>query len=108
MADNANIADGSEVDEPLCATCLRPVSPLDHYCPHCGQSVGQLTAYLPCECIWFEAGLWARLWNRLWYKKGDGIARKCLFFVMVAVFAPILLILLPTVWWRKSKRADNR
>ena len=64
-AENGGMTD---VEVPLCLQCVHPVSPLDHYCPHCGQSVGQLTPYLPYEGIWFNAGMWGKLWDRLWYK----------------------------------------
>jgi len=97
------IATSNHGGTPLCLQCLRPVSRLDHFCPHCGQSVGQLAPYLPFESIWFEAGMWGKLWNRLWYKRTDSAANKCLFFLMILLGAPILLLALPTVWWWKSR-----
>lgn len=97
--------DGGEV--PLCLQCLRPVSPLNHYCPHCGQSVGQLTPYLPYEGIWFNAGMWGKLWDRLWYKNVDSAAWKCFSFVLIVIAAPVLLLALPTVWWWKSKQKSS-
>ncbi len=105
MATNAENALEDEV--PLCLHCLQPVSPLDHYCPHCGQSVGQLTPYLPYEGIWFNAGLWAKLWDRLWYRRVDSLPRKCFFFMLIVLGAPILLFALPTVWWWKSKSRSS-
>ena len=103
FSEYMGIENGDQDEAPLCLQCLQPVSPLDHYCPHCGQSVGQLTAYLPYEGIWFNAGLWAKLWNRLWYRRVDSLPRKCFFLMLIVLTAPILLLALPTVWWWKSK-----
>jgi hypothetical protein len=101
--DADNKEKNTDVELPLCLNCIRPVSPLDHYCPHCGQSVGQLTPYLPYEGIWFNAGMWGKLWDRLWYKNVDTVARKCFFFFLILIGTPILLLALPTVWWWKSR-----
>lgn len=106
MATDADLGGRDRLDVPLCLQCLRPVSPLDHYCPHCGQSVGQMTPYLPYEGIWFNAGMWAKLWDRLWFRNIDSAARKCFFFFIILLGAPILLLALPTVWWRKSKTEE--
>ena len=36
-------------ETPLRIKCLRPVDPLNYYCPHCGEATGQLTPYIPFE-----------------------------------------------------------
>ena len=36
---------------PVCIKCFKPVDPLAHYCPNCGEATGQFTHYLPLESI---------------------------------------------------------
>ncbi len=84
---------------PLCLHCIRPVSPLDHECPHCWRSVGQFTPCLPYERIWFEAEMWGKLWERIWYRDQDSLVRKTLFTLLViSIRAWPLLLAIPLTW----------
>lgn len=107
MAGDTDNAAEKETEVPLCLHCMRPVSPLDHYCQHCGQSVGQFTPYLPYEGIRFHAGMWGKLWKRLWFSDVDTLPRKCFFFLVILIGAPVLLLALPHVWWQSLEEPTD-
>lgn len=90
----------SQREAPLCLYCLRPVDPLDHYCPHCGEAVGQLTPYIPFVNIRWMTRIWDDIWQQLWSKDTPVIGRL-LRFVMIVLFAPILLVGIPFMLWSR-------
>ena len=48
--------DGQE--GPVCLKCMKPVDPLEYYCPYCGEASGQLTTYLPFVNLQWAATVW--------------------------------------------------
>ncbi len=76
---------------PICLACCDPVEPLDTVCPHCGAAVGQLTPFLPYESIRWSSDIWGRMWHQIW-KPGCSFISRGFRFLMVIVFAPVLLI----------------
>jgi predicted amidophosphoribosyltransferase len=108
--DNTRERSGSEDAVPVCLGCLRPVSPLQHYCAHCGSCVGQLTPYLPFEQIPYYAGFFGRLWKRVWLEQGTRAWRRVGYFVLMAVLEPVMLLaLVPLAFrWRRWYRAYHR
>ena len=87
---------------PLCIKCLRPVDPLNYYCPHCGEATGQLTPYIPFVNILWQTGIWGRMWRQLWSRDISSAGRLFRLF-MIIFFVPAMLIGLIPRLWRKSK-----
>lgn len=98
--------DETEADDPvpLCLNCLHAVKPLDKVCPTCGRAVGQLTPYLPWESIAWEAGIWGQMWKQVWHR-GSNFAGRALRLVIIVCFAPVLLVGLIPIAWRRLRRA---
>lgn len=94
MADD-NVERKESEDEgpptPLCLRCLKPVDPRDHYCPHCGNGVGQLTPYLPLESVPWETSIWGQTWRQVWSPELS-IPARLLRLMMVIWGAPWLLV----------------
>lgn len=99
-------SNGQLEEAPLCLRCLAPVHPLQHYCHQCGDTVGQLTPYIPYVNIRFYVSIYERLWRRLWFEHRDSIWIKIFFIVFIAWTAPILILGMPFVLWRRW-RADR-
>ena len=97
-----------QVEEtPLCLRCLQPVDPLTHYCPHCGEAVGRLTTYIPFVNIRWQANVWGRMWRQLGQRDTTAWGRL-IRFLMILVFAPILLVVgLPFVLARRLGRKEG-
>lgn len=112
----AEAAPGPDVDPgawrdatPLCARCLEPFDPLQHYCAQCGDAVGQLTPYIPFVNIAWTYSFLDIMWRRLWLDRGLSRARRALYCIGVAVniivLAPACLLLLAIpMWWSKRRR----
>lgn len=94
MADDNVEMEGTE-DEgpptPLCLMCLKPVDPLAHYCPHCGNTTGQLTPYLPFESIPWETGIWGQMWRQVESPRVS-VPGRLLRLFMIVWGAPALLV----------------
>jgi hypothetical protein len=82
---------------------MRPVSPLDHVCPHCGAAVGQFTPFLPYEGIRFNAQMEGKLWKQVWFGEDVGIGKRVAYLVLILVGLPFLLVALPAVLWSKYR-----
>lgn len=94
MAEDDTRADEVESQEPqspVCLRCLRPVDPVAHYCPNCGEATGRFTTYLPFESIPWSTHIWGRMWRQLWSRHVSVPGRLFRFF-MVVWGAPVLLI----------------
>ena len=103
-ASESSIDGGEQREVPLCLQCAEPVDPLDKICPHCGEAVGQLTPYLPWESIRWEAGIWGRMWRQLW-RRDVSRPGRALRAALIVCFAPILLLgLIPLAWRRLRKQ----
>ena len=83
-------------DVPVCLHCMRPHSPLEHFCPHCGNTVGQLTPNIPFVSIPFEVEFLSSTWRRIW-ASDTGAALRVVCVLIVVMLAPLLLVGLPFV-----------
>ncbi len=92
-SDNTRIEeDGNQgPPTPVCLRCLRPVDPVFHYCPHCGEATGRFTTYLPFEQIPWETRIWGQMWRQLW-SRNVSIPGRLLRLFMIVWAAPVLLI----------------
>lgn len=79
---------------PLCTRCLAPQHPLTHYCPVCGEAVGQFTPYIPYVNIRFQANFFGDAWRLTW-APDTGILLRVLCIVSIALLAPILFVATP-------------
>ena len=92
-----------DLGTPVCLRCLTPFDPLQHYCTNCGEAVGQLTPYIPFVNIGFSVSIYERLWRRIWFERRDRWWAKAFYFVFIAMFAEILLLVVPFVLWRRYR-----
>ena len=93
---------------PLCTRCLRPHSPHQYYCAHCGAAVGQYTAYIPYVDIPFFANFYGRLWRRAWFERGVSLISRAFSMLIILLAAPVMLIGLPfAILKRRRERADG-
>jgi len=76
---------------PVCIRCFRPVDPLAHYCPHCGEATGQLTPYIPFVSIPWETRIWGQMWRQIWSREVSLPGRMFRLF-MVVWNVPVMLI----------------
>ncbi len=76
---------------PVCIRCFRPVDPLAHYCPQCGQATGQLTPYIPYLSIPWETRIWGQVWRQIWSRDVSLPGRMFRLF-MVVWNVPFMLI----------------
>ena len=93
-------SDEKEQETPVCLKCFRPVSPLSHFCPYCGEASGQFTPSLPFESIRWQTQIWVRAWRQVW-SSGVSIPGRWFRLVMVILNAPILLL---GIFWRIRPR----
>ncbi len=96
---------GEEQETPVCLKCFRPISPLAHSCPHCGEAAGQYTPNLPFESIRWQAQTWGRAWRQIW-SPGLSIWSRWFRLVMIVLNAPFLLI--GVFWQIRPKRRQPR
>lgn len=98
---------GKEI--PLCLRCARPVDPLSHYCPHCGETTGQMTPYIPFVNLRMQINFWVQSWEQVWSGR-ISFAGRCLRLFMIVLYMPILLVaLIPMLWEKlKSKKKEDR
>jgi hypothetical protein len=80
---------------PVCIRCFRPIDPLLHYCPHCGEAVGQLTQYIPFLNLRWQVSVWVRMWKQLWSRNVSFWGRLFRLFMIIWQFPIILLVGLP-------------
>ncbi len=93
---------GETKDIPLCLNCARPVDPLSHYCPHCGEATGQLTPYIPFVNLRMQVSFYGQLWRQLWFGRISFLGRVFR-LIMLVVLVPFVLLVLPFVLWDKLK-----
>ena len=77
---------------PVCLKCLTPHSALKHYCENCGETVGQLTPYVPYLNIPYNYSIFGRMWKRAFVEQGVPIASRVLYVFMLLV---LMLIYVP-------------
>jgi hypothetical protein len=94
---------GPQEEVPLCLRCLRPVDPRAHYCPHCGEAMGQLTPILPFESIPWQTRIFGQMWRQVWSRRVSIPGRLARLLVIV-LFAPVLLLGLLFRPWRRSRK----
>lgn len=104
MGDDVDQIEGPLEDNavPLCLRCLAAVDPLDKACANCGGAVGQLTPYLPFESIPWAAGGWGNMWHQMLERKAS-IAGRVFRFLVIVNWAPILLVGVFPLLWRKLR-----
>ena len=98
----------NDQEQPLCLHCLSPYDPLSDYCPSCGAVVGQLTPYKPYEGIRYNTAPFGTLWRKTWRSKETPTIVKCMYLVMIFLFAPIMLLGLPFELYAFIKRRRKR
>ncbi len=102
--------DGHESSEqsnqkmPVCLKCLTPYSPPQHYCQKYGETVGQLSPYIPYINIPFSYSIFGTMWKRIWLEQGVPIRWNVFCVLMIIVLAPVMLIGLPFVLIAKLRR----
>ena len=89
---------------PVCLKCLTPHSPLQHYCQECGETVGQLSPYIPFVNIPFNYSIFGTMWRRTWLEQAVPVRWKVFYMFMIIRFAPIMIIGLPFVLIAKLRR----
>jgi hypothetical protein len=93
---------------PVCIRCFRPVHPLHHSCPHCGEAVGQFTQYIPFVNLRWQVSVWGRMWQQVWSHNVSFMGRL-LRLLMIIWNVPILLLIgLPFKIIQKSKKKRRR
>ncbi|MEN6423945.1 MAG: hypothetical protein ABFE13_01175 [Phycisphaerales bacterium] len=107
MAENDDVeieeGENQEPPEPVCLRCLRPVEPVFHYCPHCGEATGRFTTYLPFESIPWETRIWGRMWRQLW-SRNVSLPGRLLRLLMILWAAPVLLV---GLFFRHRQKAED-
>lgn len=89
---------------PVCIRCFRPVDPLHHYCPHCGEATGQFTQYIPFVNIRWQASVWGRMWRQVWSHNVSFVGR--IFRLLMIIWnVPILLI---GLFFGANKKSQNQ
>ena len=88
---------------PVCIRCFRPVDPLVHYCPNCGQATGQLTPYIPFVNIPWEMHIWGQIWRQIW-SRDVSLPGRVFRLLMVVWNVPIMLI---GVLFRSTRESDK-
>ena len=88
---------------PICIKCMKPIDPLDYYCPHCGEASGQLTPYIPFINIRWQANIWGRVWRQVW-SRDVSIPGRLFRFIMIILNVPIMLI---GLFFREKKQPED-
>ncbi len=97
--------EGEPTDEtPLCTTCLTPVRPLTHYCPNCGETVGEYTRYIPFVDIPFRYNFFGRVWAKAIRTPGVRLHTRVGHLLLLIALAPEMFIGLPFLLWRRARR----
>ncbi len=86
---------------PVCLKCFTPYQPLQHYCEECGETVGQLSPYIPFVNIRHNYGIFGTMWKRTWFDADVTKGRKVFYFFMILLLAPIMILGLPFTIWAK-------
>jgi hypothetical protein len=103
-----NQPQSQEKQMPLCLNCLRPVDPLYHYCPYCGEATGQLTPYIPFINIPWQTRIWGKMWRQIWSRE-ISMAGKLFRLFMIIWNVPVMLIgIIPKLWHRWQKEEGNK
>ena len=91
--DVENEAITGQEPRPLCLSCVRPVDPLEHDCPRCGETVGAYTPYIPFVNIRFQYNFLGRVWRHMRGDAGDlPPVRRALLFVFLLVADPLMVL----------------
>ena len=85
---------------PLCIRCARPVDPLSHYCPHCGETIGQFTPCIPFVNLRMQVTFWMQAWYQLWSRR-ISLAGRCLRLLMIVLLFPMMFLAMPFLLWEK-------
>lgn len=88
---------------PVCIGCMRPVDPLNYYCPYCGEASGQLTPYIPFVNIRWAVTVWGRMWRQIW-SRDISIPGRLFRFIMVIWNVPLILI---GLFFRGSEKKET-
>ena len=93
---------------PVCPGCLKPISPMQHYCGECGHCVGRLTPYIAFVNIPFNYSIFRVMWRQVWFQRQLGMAWKMFYVFLMAIVdlaAVMLLVGLPLLAWSKVRSA---
>jgi hypothetical protein len=89
--EEKDIAEDKGDGTPVCIRCFKPVDPLSHYCPHCGEATGQFTQYIPFVNIRWQASVWGRIWRQVW-SRDVSFPGRIFRLLMIIWNVPIMLI----------------
>ena len=87
---------------PLCIRCARPVDPLSHYCPHCGEATGQFTPCIPFVNLRMQVTFWVQAWYQLWSRR-ISFAGRLFRLLMIVLLFPMMFLAMPFLLWEKFK-----
>jgi hypothetical protein len=87
---------------PLCIRCARPVDPLSHYCPNCGETTGQFTPCIPFVNLRMQVTFWVQAWYQIWSRR-ISFAGRLFRLLMIFLLFPIMLLAMPFLLWDKFK-----
>ena len=109
--DESDIEKQSEFSEkqkeiPLCLRCARPVDPMSHYCPNCGEATGQMTPYIPFVNLRMQVNFWVQSWHQM-FSHEISFAGRCLRLLMIILLFPIMLLAVPFMLWEKFRRKSG-
>ncbi len=89
---------------PVCPGCLKPISPMQHYCGECGHCVGRFAPYIPFVNIQFYCSIFAVMWRQMWFQWQPGLAWKLFYLWLIFEFAGVMLLVgLPLMAWSKLR-----
>jgi hypothetical protein len=106
-AEDKYIAEEQGDGTPVCIRCFRPVHPLNHYCPHCGEAVGQFTQYIPFLNLRWQVSVWVRMWQQVWSRNVSVLGRLFRLFMIIWQFPIVLLVGLPFKIIEKVKKKSR-
>ena len=92
---------------PVCLRCFTPFEPLQHFCRHCGETVGRWTIYIPYLNIPFRVSIFVIMWQRVWFDKRTKAPCRILFLVLIVIMATATLLGLPFVWLFRSSKTKR-
>jgi len=93
----------SSRETPLCLRCLSPHSPDARHCPRCG-AVVWADAESPIGAIPLDEDVWTRAWHAVRYDSGVSFTRRALYAVLLAIFAPAMLVAPAFLWAKRRMR----